>query len=61
MTKNIRKLCKQEGVAVLWGLELLTKLHKMKGISTKKVQTLVKKIQQFMNKIEVQAKKNNSP
>jgi predicted nucleic acid-binding protein len=31
--KNLRKLCKQEGVPLLWGLELLAELHKAGGIS----------------------------
>ena len=30
--KNLRKYCKQEGVALLWGLELMAELHKAGGI-----------------------------
>lgn len=30
--KNLRKLCKLEGVPLLWGIELLAQLHKNGGI-----------------------------
>jgi len=33
--KNLRKLCKQEGVSLLWGLELVAELHKVGGIPGK--------------------------
>lgn len=35
--KNLRKLCKQEKVQRLWGLEVLAEMHKYRGISDKKV------------------------
>lgn len=37
---NLRKLCKQEGVRMLWGLELLAELHKAGGISGKDAEAL---------------------
>lgn len=33
----LRKLCESHGVPILWGLELLKELHKLKGISTQDV------------------------
>lgn len=33
--KNLRKLCKQEGVPFLWGLQLIVELHKAGGIPGK--------------------------
>lgn len=30
--KNLRKICRQESVSLLWGLELLAELHKVGGI-----------------------------
>lgn len=34
--KNLRKLCRQEKVQMLWGLEVLAELHKHRGISQKR-------------------------
>lgn len=33
--KNLRKLCEQEGVPLLWGLEVVAELHKIGGITGK--------------------------
>lgn len=44
--KNLRKLCKQEGVPLLWGLELLIELHKVGGITGKEAEALAKAIRQ---------------
>lgn len=38
--KNLRKLCKQEGVPMLWGLELLAELHKAGGIPGKEAEMI---------------------
>jgi len=42
--KNLRKLCRQEGVSLLWGLELLTKLHKAGGIPAKEAEAIAQDI-----------------
>ena len=42
--KNLRKLCRQEGVPILWGLQLLAELHKAGGISGKEVEKLAQAI-----------------
>ena len=42
--KNLRKLCKQEGVSLLWGLELVAELHKVGGITGKEADALAKAI-----------------
>lgn len=42
--KNLRKLCRHEKVPLLWGLELLLKLHKAGGITNKEAEELVKTI-----------------
>ncbi|MBF0475127.1 MAG: hypothetical protein HQK59_04705 [Deltaproteobacteria bacterium] len=42
--KNLRKLCKQEGVPILWGLELLAELHKAGGIPGKEAEMIVQEI-----------------
>jgi len=44
--KNLRKLCKQERVPLLWGLELLIELHKVGGITGKEAEALAKAIRQ---------------
>jgi len=33
--RNLRKLCRREGVPLLWGLELVAELHKLGGITGK--------------------------
>jgi predicted nucleic acid-binding protein len=43
--KNLRKLCRQEGVSLLWGLELLVELHKVGGIQIKEAESIAQAIQ----------------
>lgn len=43
---NLRKLCKQKGVPLLWGLELLAELHKARGIPGKEAKVLAQAIQE---------------
>ena len=33
--KNLRRFCQQEGVSLLWGLELVAELHRVGGITGK--------------------------
>jgi rRNA-processing protein FCF1 len=42
--KNLRKLCEKEGVTILWGLELLAKLHKTGGIPGKQAIMIAQQI-----------------
>lgn len=42
--KNLRQLCKKEGVEILWGLELLSELHKAGGIPGKEAETIARAI-----------------
>ncbi|MBN1548488.1 MAG: hypothetical protein JW902_17695 [Syntrophaceae bacterium] len=42
--KNLRKLCKQEGIPLLWGLELLIELHKAGGIPAGDAEIIAKEI-----------------
>ena len=42
--KNLRKLCEQEGVPILWGLQLLAELHMAGGISGKEAEKLAQAI-----------------
>ena len=42
--KNLRKLCKQEGVSLLWGLELVAELHKVGGITGKEAEAFAQTI-----------------
>jgi len=42
--KNLRKLCEQEGVPVLWGLELVAELHRVGGITGKGAEVFAKAI-----------------
>ena len=44
--KNLRKVCDQEGVPLLWGLELVAELHMAGGISLEAAETLAKAIHQ---------------
>jgi len=44
--KNLRKLCKQEKVPLMWGLELLAELHKAGGLSAKEAITIAETIRQ---------------
>jgi hypothetical protein len=44
--KSLRKLCKQEGVPLLWGLELLAELHKAGGIAGNEAAVIAKAIRQ---------------
>lgn len=43
---NLRKLCEQEGVSNIWGLQLIAELHNAEGISSKDAEELAKAIQQ---------------
>lgn len=43
--KNLRKLCRGEGVPTLWGLELLAHLHQAGGISAKEAKSIAVAIQ----------------
>ncbi len=42
--KNLRKLCKQEGVPLLWGLQLIVELHKAGGIPGKSAEMIAQTI-----------------
>ncbi len=42
--KNLRRLCEQEKVPLLWGLGLLIELHEVGGITGKKAEALAKAI-----------------
>lgn len=42
--KNLRKLCRQESVSLLWGLELLAELHKVGGIPATEAETIAQAI-----------------
>lgn len=42
--KNLRKLCAQEGVPLLWGLQLLAELHHAGGVSAEDATDLAEKI-----------------
>ncbi|MFH7321414.1 hypothetical protein ACHHRT_12510 [Desulfurivibrio sp. D14AmB] len=42
--KNLRKVCKQEGVPLLWGLELIAELHLAGGITAKEAMTVAQAI-----------------
>lgn len=44
--KNLRNLCKQEGVPLLWGLELLAELHKVGGITGEEAETIAQAIRE---------------
>ena len=43
--KNLRKLCQEEEVPLLWGLELLSRLHRSGGITMKSTLEIAGKIQ----------------
>jgi len=42
--KNLRKLCRQESVSLLWGLELLAELHKVGGIPATEAEAIAQAI-----------------
>jgi rRNA-processing protein FCF1 len=44
--KNLRKLCKQEGVSLLWGLELLAELHRAGGLPGKEAEMIAQSIRE---------------
>jgi len=44
--RSLRKLCKEKGVKVCWGLELLKRLYKAGGIYAERLKELVELIQQ---------------
>ena len=44
--KNLRKLCSQEDIPLLWGLELLAELHKAGGISGKEAEMIAQAIRE---------------
>jgi predicted nucleic acid-binding protein len=48
--KNLRKLCEQEKVPLLWGLELLIELHKVGGISGKEAIQVAQAIRESNSK-----------
>ena len=43
--KNLRKFCKQEGVPLLWGLELVAELHRVVGIPAEEAETFARSMQ----------------
>jgi rRNA-processing protein FCF1 len=43
--KNLRKHCRQEGVSLLWGLELLAEVHKIGKIPATEARAIAKAIQ----------------
>ena len=42
--KSLRKVCKEESVHLLWGLELLAELHKAGGIPAKEAEKIAQEI-----------------
>ena len=42
--KNLRKLCRQESVSLLWGLELLAELHKVGGVPATEAEAIAQAI-----------------
>lgn len=42
--KNLRKICRQENVSLLWGLELLAELHKVGGIPATEAEAIAQAI-----------------
>jgi len=44
--KSLRKLCEQEGIPLLWGLEILAELHKAGGISAKEAVLIAQAIRE---------------
>lgn len=42
--KNLRKLCRQESVSLLWGLELLAELHKVGGIQATEAEVIAQAV-----------------
>ena len=44
--KSLRKLCRQEGIPLLWGLEILAELHKAGGISGKEAERIAQAIRE---------------
>lgn len=44
--KSLRKSCRQEGIHLLWGLEILAELHKAGGISGKEAQSIARAIRE---------------
>ena len=42
--KSLRKFCKQEGVLLLWGLELVAELHEVGGIPFRESESFAKKL-----------------
>ena len=44
--KNLRKFCKQEGVSLLWGLELVAELHKAGGLPGQEAEAFAQAIRQ---------------
>lgn len=43
---NLRRLCKQEGIPLMWGLELLAELHKAGGVSSTEAQAIAELIRE---------------
>jgi len=44
--KNLRKFCEQDGIPLLWGLELIAELHKVGGISAEEAEAVAQSIRQ---------------
>ena len=42
--KNLRRLCSEKGVPLLWGLELLSELHKAGGIPGKQAEAIARAV-----------------
>ncbi len=42
--KKLRNFCKQEGISLMWGLELVTDLHQVGGIPAKEAATVAQAI-----------------
>jgi rRNA-processing protein FCF1 len=38
--KNLRRLCEQEGVPIMWGLEVIAELHRVGGITRRNAEAL---------------------
>ncbi|MGI6295443.1 MAG: PIN domain-containing protein [Armatimonadota bacterium] len=45
--KNLRKFCEQEGIPLLWGLELVTELHKIGGITSEEAEDFIHTVREL--------------
>lgn len=48
--KNLRKLCRKEGVPMIWGLQLLLELHRSGGLPGKDAISIARQIQKNNSK-----------